>query len=141
VAQRDPKNQQEHDTLLEMIARKIRIPTWIVTTNPAAQQNGGVAYPTAAGQALAYPDIVVHEKFTRKLAAVGEVETADSITPEEADSEWALYTSLAPKFFLYVPAEMASETRDLLRRRRIRPEGFFLYRFTERNLFVVERAK
>ena len=26
-------------------------------------------------------------------------------------------------------------------RQRIRPEGLFLYRFTERNMFVVERAK
>jgi hypothetical protein len=84
---------------------------------------------------------VVHEKFTRKLAAVGEVETADSVTAAEADGEWALFTSLAPKFFLYVPAELAAEARDLLRRRRIRPEGLFLYRFTERNMFVVERAK
>jgi hypothetical protein len=141
VAERDEKNQQEHDTLLEMISRKIKIPTWTLVTNPGAQQNAGVPYPAAAGQALAYPDIVVHEKFTRKLAAVGEVETADSVTAAEADSEWALFTSLAPKFFLYVPAETASEARDLLRRRRIRPEGLFLYRFTERNLFVVERSK
>jgi hypothetical protein len=184
MAQRDPKNQQEHDTLVEMIARKIHIPTWIVTTNPGAQQNAGipypagaltsradgqgaaqskdqstkiptwtlatnpgpaqnagVSYPTEAGQALAYPDMVMHEKFTRKLAAVGEVETAGSVTAEEAETEWALFSRLAPKFFLYVPAELEPEARDLLRRRRIRPEGLFLYRFTERNMFVVARAK
>lgn len=141
MAQRDEKNQQEHDTLLDMVSRRIKIPTWTVTTNPGAQENAGVPYPAAAGQALAYPDIVIHEKFTRKLAAVGEVETADSVTAEEAEAEWALYTSLAPKFFLYIPAELAPEARDLLRRRRIRPEGLFLYRFTERNMFVVERAK
>jgi hypothetical protein len=141
VAQRDEKNQQEHDTLLEMVSRKIKIPTWTLVTNPAAQQNAGIPYPTESGQAIAYPDIVVHERFTRKLAAVGEVETVGSVTAAEADSEWALFTSLAPKFFLYVPAERAAEARDLLRQRRIRPEGLFLYRFTERNLFVVERAK
>jgi hypothetical protein len=141
VAQRDEKNQQEHDTLLEMISRKIKIPTWTLVTNPGQQQNAGVAYPTEAGQALAYPDIVIHEKFTRKLAAVGEVETANSVTAEEAQEEWALFTSLAPKFFLYVPAEQEAEARDLLRRHRIRPEGLFLYRFTERNMFIVQRAK
>src|SRR2546425_451658 len=141
VAERDEKNQQEHDTLLEMISRKIKIPTWTLVTNPGVQQNAGVAYPTEAGQALAYPDIVVHEKFTRKLAAVGEVETADSVTAAEADREWALFTSLAPRFFLYVPAELEPEARDLLRRHRIRPEGLFLYRFTERNQFVVARSR
>jgi hypothetical protein len=141
VAERDEKNQQEHDTLLEMISRKIKIPTWTLATNPGAQENAAVAYPTAAGQARAYPDIVAHEKFTKKLAAVGEVETAESVTAAEAEAEWALYTSLAPRFFLYVPAELAPEAKDILRRFRIRPEGLFLYRFTERNMFVVERAK
>jgi hypothetical protein len=141
VAERDEKNQQEHDTLLEMISRKIKIPTWTLVTNPGQQENAAVAYPTASGQALAYPDIVVHEKFTKKLAAVGEVETADSVTAAEAEAEWALFTSLAPRFFLYVPAELAPEAKDLLRRYRIRPEGLFLYRFTERNMFVVERSK
>jgi hypothetical protein len=138
---RDEKNQQEHDTLLEMITRKIKIPTWTLVTNPGAQENAGVAYPTAAGQALAYPDIVVHEKFTRKLAAVGEVETTETVTEAEAKEEWALFSNLAPRFFLYVPAELAPEARDLLRRHRIRPEGLFLYRFNERNMFIVERAK
>ena len=141
MAQRDEKNQQEHDTLLEMISRRIKIPTWTLVTNPAAQENAGVPYPTASGQALAYPDIVAYEKFTRKLAAVGEVETADSVTAEEAKEEWALYAMLAPRFFLYVPAELEPEARDLLRRHRIRPEGLFLYRFTERNMFLVERSK
>ena len=141
MAQRDPKNQQEHDTLLEMISRRIKIPTWTLVTNPGDHQNAGVPYPTEAGQALAYPDLVMHEKFTRKLAAVGEVETADSVTEAEADGEWALYASLAPRFFLYVPAELEPEARALLRRRRLRPEGLFLYRFTERNQFVVARAR
>jgi hypothetical protein len=141
VAQRDEKNQQEHDTLLDMISRRIKIPTWTLVTNPGAQENAGVAYPSEAGQAMAYPDIVAHEKFTRKLAAVGEVETAESVTAAEAQEEWAVFTSLAPRFFLYVPAELAPEARDLLRRHRIRPEGLFLYRFNERNMFIVERAK
>src|SRR5215212_11596651 len=121
MAERDEKNQQEHDTLLEMISRKITIPQWRLVTNPGAQQNAAVPYPTSAGQALAYPDIVAHEKFTKKLAAVGEVETADSVTAAEAEAEWALYTSLAPRFFLYVPAELAPEAKDILRRFRIRP--------------------
>src|SRR5215218_6274484 len=103
MALRDEKNQQEHDTLLEMISRKIKIPTWTLVTNPGQQQNAGVAYPTEAGQALAYPDMVAHERFTKKLAAVGEVETADSVTAEEAEAEWTLFSQLAPRFFLYVP--------------------------------------
>jgi hypothetical protein len=139
--QRDEKNQQKHDTLLEMISRKIKIPVWDLQTNPGAEQNVGVAYPSAEGQAVAYPDLVAHERFTKKLAAVGEVETEDSVTDAEAAEEWALYAHLAPKFFLYLPKECEDEGKRLLRKHRIRPEGLFLYRFTEKNLFVVERAK
>jgi hypothetical protein len=141
MATRDDKEQQRHDTLLEMIVRKITIPVWDVTTNPGAEQNAGVPYPTASGQATAYPDVVARERFTKKLAAVGEVETEESVTDAEATEEWSLYAHLAPKFFLYVPKECEQEARRLLRKHSIRPEGLFLYRFTERNLFVVERAK
>src|ERR1051325_8002354 len=109
MAQRDEKNQQEHDTLLEMISRKIQIPTWTLVTNPGAEERAGVSYPTEAGQALAYPATLVHEKFTRKRASVGEVETANTVTAEEAETEWKVFTSLAPKFFLYIPAEMEPE--------------------------------
>jgi hypothetical protein len=138
---RDEKSQQEHDTLLGMIARKISVSVWTIVTNPGDARNQGVPYPTETGEAVAYPDIVAREKFTGRLAAVGEVETASSVTAEEAEREWALYASLAPKFFLYVPKECEEAARRLLRERRIRPEGLFLFRFTEKNAFVVERAK
>ena len=141
MAVRDDKDQQRHDTLLDMVARKIKIPVWELITNPAAEQNAGVPYPSESGQAVAYPDIVAYERFTKRLAAVGEVETEDSVTDAEAEEEWRLYTHLAPKFFLYLPKELEQEAQRLLRKHRIRPEGLFLYRFTERNLFVVERSK
>src|SRR5262249_6887394 len=138
---RDEKDQQRHDILLDMVARKIKIPVWDLKTNPGAEQNAGVAYPTAEGQAMAYPDWVAYERFTKKLAAVGEVETEDSVTDAEAAEEWSLFINLAPKFFLYLPKEREEEGKRVLRKHRLRPEGLFLYRFTERNLFVVERAK
>jgi len=138
---RDDKNQQKHDTLLDMVARKIKIPVWDLTTNPGSEQNAGVAYPSPTGQAIAYPDWVAYERFTKKLAAVGEVETEESVSDAEAAEEWSLFVNLAPKFFLYLPKECEEEGKRLLRKHRLRPEGLFLYRFTERNLFVVERAK
>jgi hypothetical protein len=138
---RDEKSQQEHDTLLEMIAKRIKIPVWNLVTNPGDAQNEGVPYPAPGGQAIAYPDIVARERFTQKLAAVGEVETESSVTDAEARAEWELFSRLAPKFFLYVPKECEALARRLLRERGVRPEGLFLFSFTEKNLFIVERAK
>jgi hypothetical protein len=138
---RSEQSQQEHDTLLEMIARRIKIPTWTLATNPGAARNEGVPYPAAGGEALAYPDVVARERFTGKIAAVGEVETASSVTEAEAREEWELFSHLAPKFFLYVPKECEAGARRLLRQHGIRPEGLFLFSFTEKNFFIVERAK
>lgn len=141
MAARDAKSRQEHDTLLDMIARRLKIPTWTIATNPGDAGGEGIAYPSPQGEAIAYPDIVAREKFTGRLAAVGEVETASSVTEEEARDQWRLFARLAPKFFLYVPKECEAEARRLLRQYGIRPEGLFLFSFTEKNFFIVERAK
>jgi hypothetical protein len=132
-----PAAQQEHDILVEMLARRITIPTWVVATNVARQ--APVPCPTSLS-GCAYPDIVAHEKFTRRLAATGEVETATTLTEQQAEV-WATSALLAPRFFLYVPEESEAAARALLSRRRIRPTGLFLYRHTERNTFIVRRAK
>jgi hypothetical protein len=142
VAARDAKSRQEHDTLLDMIARRLKIPTWTIATNPGDAGDEGVPYPSPEGfSAIAYPDILAREKFTGRLSAVGEVETASSVTEEEARDQWRLFAQLAPKFFLYVPKECEAEARRLLRKYGIRPEGLFLFSFTERNFFIVERAR
>jgi hypothetical protein len=134
-----PPAQAEHDILVGMLARRIGIATWTVATNTAAARDAPVPCPTAAtGQA--YPDIVAHEKFTRRLAAVGEVETSSTLGPEAAE-RWSTSAFLAPRFFLYVPEEIEKEARALLAARRIRPAGLFLYRYTERNSFIVRRAR
>lgn len=138
---RDAKSRKEHDTLLEMIARRIQIPVWTLAINPGDTRNEGIPYPTPDGEAIAYPDIVARERFTGKLAAVGEVETASSVTELEARAQWSLFAHLAPKFFLYVPKECEAEVRRLLRLCRIRPEGLFLFSFTARNTLIIERAK
>jgi hypothetical protein len=124
-----------------MVARRIKIPVWTLVTNPGDTRNEGVPYPVAGGEAIAYPDIIARERFTGKLAAVGEVETASSVTEAEAREEWELYACLAPKFFLYVPKQCEADARRFLRDRRIRPEGLFLFSFTEKNAFIVERSK
>src|SRR5690242_3747790 len=111
--------EQEHDTLVKMIARRIGISTWVVSTNRAGEHTAAVPCPTAAsGQA--FPDIVAHERFTRRLAAVGEVETERTLSEARA-AVWAVSAKLAPRFFLYVPEEQEAATRAVLQNHRIRP--------------------
>jgi len=134
-----PPAEAEHDILVAMIAGRIGIPTWKIATNGAQVRAAPVPCPVSpTGQA--YPDIVAHEKFTGRLAAVGEVETAATLVPEQAET-WAVSARLATRFFLYVPEELEAEARRMLVARRIRPSGLFLYRHTERNSFIVRRAK
>jgi len=129
--------REEHDILVGMIARRISIPTWIVTTNLARE--APVPCPTSPSGS-AYPDIVAHEKFTRRLAAVGEVETTTTLATDRAEL-WATSARLAPRFFLYAPEESEAAIRAILAAHRIRPTGLFLYRHTEKNTFIVRRAR
>jgi hypothetical protein len=131
--------RQEHDILVEMLARRVGIATWVVATNVAGARETPVPCPTEPGGQV-YPDLVMREKFTARLAAVGAVETAATLTQPPA-AAWATLARLAPRFFLYVPEEAETATRDLLAARRIRPTGLFLYRFTDRGGFVVRRSK
>src|SRR5262249_62088168 len=137
----DPEKaaREEHDILVGMIARRIGVSTWVIATNVEAARESPVPCPTAPS-GKAYPDIVAHEKFTRRLAAVGEVETLATLGEPQAKG-WATSAFLAPRFFLYVPEEAEAEARALLAARRIRPAGLFLYRFTDRGALVVRRSR
>ena len=131
--------QQEHDLLVEAVARRIGIATWVIRTNTTASREAPVPCPTAAsGQA--FPDIVAHEKFTNRLAAVGEVETETTLTERQA-AVWKTSSQLAPRFFLYVPEETEEAARALLTAHRIRPTGCCLSRFSARGGLTVRRAK
>jgi len=85
-----------------------------VITNPGTEQNHGITYTTHRGtRRTVYPDIVALLKPDEEVAAVGEVETASTVT-ESAMRHWRLLAEHTPRFYLYVPVGAADAARELV---------------------------
>jgi hypothetical protein len=78
--------------------------------NPGAEQN----VPVRSGTAALYPDVLLFSQDRgRKLEAVIEVETGESVNHLEALAQWSHLSKLRAAFFLYVPAGMVDVARRL----------------------------
>jgi hypothetical protein len=78
--------------------------------NPGNEQNVAVG----AGVAARYPDLVLTSlERSRRLEAVIEVETGESVNHLEALAEWAHFAKLPASFHLYVPSSMVDVARRL----------------------------
>lgn len=66
------------------------------------------------GEAL-YPDVVVLKWPEKVVEMLAEVETADTVTEEQARERW-LPLSRAGRLYLFVPVGLAQETKRLCRR-------------------------
>src|SRR5262249_53215631 len=78
--------------------------------NPGTEQN----IPVRSGTASLYPDVLLFsQERGRKLEAVIEVETGESVNHLEALAQWAHLSKLRAAFFLYVPAGMVDVARRL----------------------------
>jgi hypothetical protein len=127
-----------HDEALARIASsRFSATKYEITTNPNRQKNGVVFYRRGRIEARAYPDILVVDRQSKNLAALGEVEIADSVDAEEAQ-QWKLYGELHDCFYLYVPAGSERKAVSLIREYGIR---VLLRRFYDtRGGFVVEEV-
>ena len=79
------------------------------------------------GEAL-YPDIVVVEQPRNVVRIIAEVETAQTVTEEEAEREWKLFSELCEAFYLYVPAGWSDEAKRICKKLRIRVAGLRTWR-------------
>lgn len=107
--------QSLHDEVIAIAAAQIEGDGYVVEKNPGPEKNRSIA----TGQ---WPDIVASStnetKTKRFLEWVFEVETADSVTREQAVHQWAGYAetaaALAARFALIVPFESIAQARALL---------------------------
>jgi len=112
---------EEHDRIVALTAQ-IRLaypdsnhPNWKTYTNHPDQKMG----VTKRDGTTVYPDIVVLETPNNYLKIISEVETAMTVTDDEATREWASYASIGTTFYLYVPRASVATARDLLARHSI----------------------
>ena len=116
---RSKENQHIHDIIIEYIAKN-RFPGYDIFTNPgtATEYRVGGSY---------YPDVLVFKKGTKDLVAVGEVETDDTLTSDEAISQWKAYSELGVPFYLYMPEQHYNRAKHLCEENQIEVKGFRHY--------------
>ena len=106
---RPVREQLEHDRLIRLLHAKFRR-KYDAGMNPGTEQN----VPVGAGPSPLFPDLVLHSADRgRKLQAVVEVETGESVNHLEALAQWAHFGRLRTAFHLYVPAGMVDVARRL----------------------------
>jgi hypothetical protein len=106
---RPVREQLEHDRLIRLLHTKFRR-KYDAGMNPGTEQN----VPVGAGPSPLFPDLVLQSADrARKLQAVVEVETGESVNHLEALAQWAHFGRLRAAFHLYVPAGMVDVARRL----------------------------
>jgi hypothetical protein len=106
---RPVREQLEHDRIIRLLQAKSRR-RFEVGINPGSEQNASVA----AGTSTVFPDLVLHSmERGKRLQAVVEVETGESVNHLEALAQWAHFGRLRAAFHLYVPAGMVEVARRL----------------------------
>lgn len=106
---RPVREQLEHDRVIRLLQTKFRR-RFDVGINPGAEQNS----PVGSGVSAVYPDVVlVSQDRGRKVMAVIEVETVESVNNLEALAQWVPFGRLKSPFHLYVPAAMVDVAKRL----------------------------
>lgn len=132
---REPINRNYHDKAVKDIAKKrFDEIKYDVYTNPGKEKNAHVG----AEDNPLYPDIVVLEKGVdrRKAIAIGEIETADTITENEA-GQWKDYSNTKIPFYLYVPTGYDRETIDILKKGDIVISGLRTYKYAKSGEIII----
>ncbi len=106
---RPVREQLEHDRVIRLLQARTKR-KYDAGINPGAERN----VPVGTGPQALYPDLVLTSLDRgRKIEAVIEVETGESVNHLEALAEWAHLARLRSAFHLYVPASMVDVARRL----------------------------
>ena len=106
---RPVREQLEHDRVIRLLQARFRR-RFDVGINPGAEQNA----PAGTGPSAIYPDLVLASLDRgRKVQAVIEVETVESVNNLEALAEWGPFGRSRFPFHLYVPTAMVDVARRL----------------------------
>jgi hypothetical protein len=107
---RPVREQLEHDRVIRLLQADLAKKKVEVGINPGAEQNAAVG----GGSRREFPDAVLYStEKGKKLIAVVEVETAESVNHLEAMSQWAHLARLKVPFHLYVPTASVDVARRL----------------------------
>jgi hypothetical protein len=120
---RPVREQLEHDRIIRLLQAKSRR-RFEAGINPGSEQN----VPVASGTASLYPDLVLMSlERGKRIQAIVEVETGESVNHLEALAEWAHFGRLRTPFHLYVPSGMVDVARRLCEDNQIHVSEIWSY--------------
>ena len=120
---RPVREQLEHDRIIRLLHAKSRR-RFEAGMNPGNEKNAAVGVAPAS----VYPDLVLQsQERGRKIEAIVEVETGESVNHLEALAQWAPFARLRAPFHLYVPAGMVDVARRLCEDNQIVVNEFWSY--------------
>jgi hypothetical protein len=120
---RPVREQLEHDRIIRLLQVKLRR-KFEAGINPGAEQN----VPVGSGPTAVYPDLVLTSlERGRRLQAVIEVETGESVNHLEALAQWVHLAQLRAAFHLYVPAGMVEVARRLCEANQVHANEIWSY--------------
>ena len=106
---RPVREQLEHDRIIRLLQTRFRR-RFDAAINPGAEQN----VPVGSGTAAIFPDVVLTTQDRgKKVAAIIEVETVESVNHLEALAEWVPFGRQRAPFHLYVPTQMIEVAKRL----------------------------
>jgi hypothetical protein len=106
---RPVREQLEHDRLIRLLQTRFRR-RFDAGINPGAEQN----VPVGTGPTVVFPDVVLTSQDRgKKVAAIIEVETVESVNHLEALAEWVAFGRQRAAFHLYVPTQMIEVAKRL----------------------------
>ena len=120
---RPVREQLEHDRLIRLLQAKSRR-KFDAGMNPGTEQHA----PVVSGTQTLYPDLVLSSlERGKRLQAIVEVETGESVNHLEALAEWAHFARLRAAFHLYVPSSMVDVARRLCEDNQIHVNEIWSY--------------
>ena len=120
---RPVREQLEHDRVIRLLQARFRR-RFEVAVNPGSEQNT----PVGVGASAVFPDLVFQSLDRgRRVLAVVEVETGESVNHLEALAQWAHFAKLRAAFHLYVPSGMVDVARRLCEDNQIQVNEVWSY--------------
>ena len=120
---RPVREQLEHDRIIRLLQAKLKR-RHDVAANVGEEQ--GAAVKSGTGQV--FPDLVLTSQDRgRRIEAVIEVETGESVNHLEAMAQWAHFGRLRPAFHLYVPAANVEIARRLVTENQVNVAELWSY--------------
>ncbi len=120
---RPVREQLEHDRIIRLLQARSRR-RYEAEVNPGAEQNA----PVGTGPFALYPDLVLYSpERGKRIQAVVEVETGESVNHLEALAQWAHFAKLRAAFHLYVPSGMVDVARRLCEDNQIHASEIWSY--------------